>query len=200
MSVIIHHTRTLPPSLLPLFRSEHQLNLLGELFVYPDEPRSISELADATGIPLATVSREVARLEQFELVRSVRRGRLRLVEANDRLTYYPELRGLLLKTVGPAPVLTRELGSVAGIDEAHIFGSWAARYHGSGGPAPRDIDLLVIGGPDLDDLYAACRRAEAAIRLDVNPVVRARAAWRRPGAGFLADVRKGPLVQVAGRP
>lgn len=199
MSVILHHTRTSPPSLLPLFRSDHQLRLLGALFVYPDEPRSVSELAAATGIPLATVSREVARLEEFELVRSVRRGRLRLVEANDRLTYYPELRGLLLKTVGPAPVLARELASVAGIDEAHIFGSWAARYHGEGGPV-RDVDLLVIGEPDLDDVYAACRRAEAAIRLDVNPVVRPKGEWRRPGVGFLADVRKGPLVQVVGRP
>src|SRR2546423_3476164 len=91
-SDIIHDTRTSPPPLLPLFRSEHQLRLLGELFVYAGEARSISELSAATGIPQATVSREVRRLEQAGLLRSVRRGRLRLVEANDQLPYYPELR------------------------------------------------------------------------------------------------------------
>jgi DNA-binding transcriptional ArsR family regulator len=182
--------------LLPLFRSEHQLHLLGELFVYAPEPRSISELAATTKIPQATVSREVARLEEAGLVRSARRGRLRLVEANDRLPYYHELRSLLLKTVGPAAVLTHELVGVAGIEQAFIFGSWAARYHGEPGPAPNDIDLMVIGEPELDALYAACRRVEAEVRLDVNPVVRPRAEWLRRTPGFLADVRKGPLVPV----
>jgi len=199
MRDIIHHTRTSPPPLLPLFRSEHQLRLLGELFVYPGEPLAVSELAAVTGIPQATVSREVGRLSEVGLLRSVRRGRMRLVQANDQLPYYPELRGLLLKTVGPAAVLSHELASVEHIDEAFIFGSWAARYQGEGGPAPRDIDVLVIGEPDLDAVYSACRRAEAGIRLDVNPIVRSKAAWRRRGPGFLAEVRNGPLVRVAER-
>src|SRR5581483_10945987 len=197
-SDIIHYTRTSPPPLLPLFRSEHQLHLLGELFVYAAQARSVAELAAATGIPQATVSQEVARLDEAGLVRSARRGRLRLVEANDRLPYYPELRSLLLKTIGPAAVLSRELAGAGGIDRAFIFGSWAARYHGEPGPAPNDIDLMVIGEPDLDELYAACRRAEAEIHLDVNPVVRSKSEWRHRGSGFLAGVRKGPTVSVAG--
>ena len=133
-------------------------------------------------------------------MRSVRRGRLRLVEANDLLPYYHELRSLLLKTIGPAAVLSRQLSEVPGIEEAFVYGSWAARYHGERGPAPRDIDLLVIGEPDLDALYAACRRAEAELRLDVNPIVRSRAEWRRRVSGFLADVRNGPLVPIASGP
>ena len=196
-SDIIHDTRTSPPPLLPLFRSEHQLHLLGELFVYASDARSVSELSALTGIPQATVSREVARLDEAGLVRSSRRGRLRLVEANDRLPYYHELRALLLKTIGPVAVLAHTLADVAGIDEAFIFGSWAARYHGEPGPAPHDIDLLVIGEPELDALYAACRRAEAELRLDVNPLVRSKADWRARGSGFLAGVRKGPLVPVS---
>jgi DNA-binding transcriptional ArsR family regulator len=193
---IIEDTRTSPPPLLPLFRSEHQLRLLGELFIYSSEARSVSELAAATGIPQATVSREVARLEEAGLLRSARRGRLRLIEADDQLPYYPELRSLLLKTIGPVAALGRELSGVAGIDEAFIYGSWAARYHGERGPAPRDIDVVVIGEPDLDALYAACRRVEKEIRLDVNPIVRSRTEWQRRGPGFLADIRKGPLVAV----
>jgi len=172
------------------------LQLLGELFVYASDGRSISELSAATGIPQATVSREVARLEEAGLLRSVRRGRLRLVQADDHLSYYPELRALLLKTIGPAAVLRQSLNDVAGIDAAFIFGSWASRYHGERGPAPNDIDLLVIGDPDLDALYAACRKAERELRLDVNPVVRSASDWRKRDAGFLADVRAGPLVPV----
>ncbi|HET9773041.1 MAG TPA: helix-turn-helix domain-containing protein [Acidimicrobiia bacterium] len=186
----------MPPPLLPLFRSEHQLRLLGELFVYVGEPRSVSELAAATAIPQATVSREVARLEEAGLLRSARRGRLRLVEPNDQLPYHHDLRSLLLKTIGPVAVLRQELSGLSGVDEAYVYGSWAARYHGEPGPAPRDIDLVVIGDPDLDALYAACRRAERELRIDVNPVVRSPAEWQRRQPGFLADVRKGALVSV----
>ncbi|HEY8555830.1 MAG TPA: MarR family transcriptional regulator, partial [Actinomycetes bacterium] len=118
-------------------------------------PRSVAELAMATGIPHATVAREVARLERSGIVRSVRRGRLRLVEPNDRLPWFGELRALLLKTIGPAVVLREALAPVEGVDEAYIFGSWAARYGGEAGHAPNDIDLLVVGEPDLDSLYAA---------------------------------------------
>jgi DNA-binding transcriptional ArsR family regulator len=176
------------------------LHLLGELFVYAADGRSISELSAATGIPQATVSREVARLEEAGLVRSIRRGRLRLVQADDHLAYYPELRALLLKTIGPAAVLRRSLADVTGIDSAFVFGSWAGRYHGERGPAPNDIDLLVIGNPDLDALYAACREAERELRLDVNPVVRSASDWRKGQAGFLADVRAGPLVPIRDPP
>lgn len=172
------------------------MQLLGELFVYASEPRSISELSAATGIPQATVSRETARLEEAGLVRSLRRGRLRLVQANDHLAYYPELRALLLKTIGPAAVLRQHLADVGGIESAFIFGSWAARHSGERGPAPNDIDLLVIGDPDLDTLYAACRKAERELRLDVNPVVRPAEDWRKRASGFLADIRRGPLVAV----
>lgn len=197
-SDIIHDTRTSSPSLLPLFRSEQQLRLLGELFVRAEGPRSIAELARDTGIPQPTVSREVARLEASGILRSARRGRLRLVEADDRLPWFAELRSLLLKTIGPQIVLREALANVGGIDEAYIFGSWAARYHGSAGPAPNDIDLLVVGEPDLDELYAACRRAERDLRLDVNPVTRTPTEWRARDRGFLDEIRRGPLVPVGG--
>lgn len=121
-----------------------------------------------------------------------------MVEANDRLPWFAELRSLLLKTVGPQMVLRDVLAGVNGIAEAYIFGSWAARYHGSTGPAPNDLDLLVVGEPDLDELYAACRRAERDLRLDVNPVTRTPAEWQAGDRGFLDEVRRGPLVPVGG--
>ena len=161
------------------------------------EPRSVSELAAAAGIPQATVSREVERLHQAGLLTSSRRGRLRLVDANRRLPYFEELRSLLLKTVGPAVVLREALASVDDVVDAFIFGSWAARYEGENGPPPNDIDVLVVGSPDLDQLYAALRAVERDLRLDVNPVVRSPDEWRKGDAGFLDQVRRGPLVRVS---
>jgi hypothetical protein len=38
------------------------------------------------------------------------------------------LTDLLAVTYGPLPVLTDLLSEVAGVDQAYIYGSWAARY------------------------------------------------------------------------
>lgn len=199
-SDIIRYTRTSSPPLLPLFRSEHQLHLLGELFLLSAEPRSVAELAEDTGIPAPTVAREVDRLEKAGIVRSWRRGRLRLVQANDDQPWFKELQALLLKTIGPHAVLREALAGVAGVERAYIFGSWAARFAGEAGPPPRDLDLLVIGEPRLDKLYAACRRAERELGIDVNPVTRTAEEWDRADDGFLAEVRRGPLVALVEAP
>jgi hypothetical protein len=60
-------------------------------------------------------------------------------------------------TYRPLPVLTDAVRSVPGVQRAYIYGSWAARYSGEIGPVPVDVDVLVIGTADLDDLEEAAR-------------------------------------------
>ena len=43
------------------------------------------------------------------------------------------LTELLLRSFGPRQMLTEELEGVEGIEEAYLFGSWAARYAGEAG-------------------------------------------------------------------
>ena len=56
---------------------------------------------------------------------------------------------------GPARVISAELDDIAGINEAYVSGSWAARYSGEAGAAPNDVDILVVGDPDRNDVYEA---------------------------------------------
>jgi len=56
-----------------------------------------------------------------------------------------------------------------------IFGSWAARYRGTVGPRPYDVDVLVIGDIERAAVYAAADRAETRLGMQVNPVVRSAA-------------------------
>lgn len=185
---------------MPVFRSEHLLRLLGELFVAERGPVSLAELSRATNVPQTVVSREIDRLESAGLVAARRHGRHRLVEADHASPYFAELRALLVKAVGPPYVIGTSLQAVPGVEAAYIFGSWAARFHGQPGPMPRDLDVLVVGDVDLDAVYAACRNAEAVLRLDVNPVVRTGTQWERDDSGFLHEVRHGPLVHVLPTP
>jgi hypothetical protein len=52
-----------------------------------------------------------------------------------------------------------------------IYGSWATRYEGITGPAPNDVDVIVIGEVPRRDMYEAAERAEQRLGLSVNPVV-----------------------------
>jgi predicted nucleotidyltransferase len=191
--------RTPAPPLLPLFRSPHQVRLLTELFVRHPEERSLTEIAGATGVPLQTVQRELARLERAGLLRSRRIGRARLVRADEESPYYRELRALLEKAFGPGAALRELLSDVNGIREAWIFGSWARRYLGEEGAPPGDIDLLVVGAPRPDELYRACRKAEERLGMPVNPSVVSAADWEAAESGFLRTVREEPRVPLLER-
>ena len=176
------------------------MRLLGYLFLRPDVEHTIADLESSTGIPQQTLSRELARLIHAGLVRDRRQGRMHLVTANQGSPYFPELAGLLLKALGPKEVLADELAGVAGITEAYIFGSWARRYDGQAGDPPRDVDVIVIGEPDVDDVYAACQRTARTIGAEVNPVVLTPKEWKHKRSGFLRELHTASLVAVVPHP
>jgi hypothetical protein len=100
---------------------------------------------------------------------------------------------------GPHLVVEEELGSVAGLEAALIYGSWAARSQGEAGPPPNDLDLLVIGRPDRTQLYEAADRAERRLDLPINPAVRGRRRWDAAADPLVRQVKSSPVVWVLDR-
>jgi predicted nucleotidyltransferase len=192
----IHSVSEKEPALLPIFRSEQQLRILGHLFVNAGREWMISELSQAVDVPYSTVSREVQRLMAAGILAGRWLGPAHLVRADENGPYFQELHALLLKAYGPQVVLGKLLGRLKGVDEAFIFGSWARRHAGEPGPAPADVDVLVVGHPDVDEVYGTCGEAQRALGIDVNPVVLTPDEWWRPRSSFLREVRRGPLVPL----
>lgn len=120
-----------------------------------------------------------------------------LVSANWELPWAPELRSILVQTVGVLGRLGAALAGVPGVLEVFVFGSWAARHSGEPGPAPRDIDVLVVGDASLRSVRQACRPLEDELRVEVNPVVVAVERWEAEHPDpFVAEVRSRPRVSV----
>ena len=188
--------RTKPPLLLPLFRSAGQARLLARLFIGDAEGVPLTTLAEQIEVAPSRVYEEAERLEAAGLIRSERVGNVRLLRPDEESPFYPELRGLLLKAFGPVAVLEALLRDVPGIEEAFIYGSWATRYLGEPGDAPEDIDVLVIGAPDVDRVRAACRRAARQLGRDVNPTIVTRDEWETSATGFLRTLKKRPRVRL----
>lgn len=183
--------------LLPLLRSQTQADLLAWLYLHPDRALSLSELAGRVGVSPSTVMREVDRLIEAGLLSEERVGRTRLVRANQDTAVYRPLTDLLAATHGPLPVLTDHLAHLTGVDRAYIYGSWAARYRGERGPVPNDVDVLVVGSPDPDELFAITERAGQILGREVNARRITAEAWsaEEPQA-FVASVRTRPLVEL----
>ncbi|MEV4343755.1 winged helix-turn-helix domain-containing protein [Actinoplanes sp. NPDC049596] len=189
--------------LMPLLRSPLLGELMAWIYLHPEESFSVSELALRLKVSQSTVSREADRLVEARLVVEERRGNLRLLRADlDNVLARP-LTELLALTYGPAAVLTDVLAPVPGVEAAFIYGSWAARHAGEPGPPPRDVDVLVIGDADDDDLADAARSAEAQLGREVNVNRVSASRWRSAGDDpFLTSVRSRPLHALLedGRP
>jgi DNA-binding transcriptional ArsR family regulator len=185
------------PSLLPLLRSRAQGEVLALLLLHPEREYSLSELAEEIGVTLTTVLREVDRLVEAGILADRRVGRNRLVRARTDTVLHQPLRDLMAASFGPLPVLTDALAGVAGVRRAFIYGSWAARYAGQPGPPPADVDLLVIGEPDADELFDLAEEASRRLRRTVNVHRLSADAWRSPSDDpFLISVRERPLVEL----
>ena len=189
--------RTSTPSLLPIFRSQQQAELLALILGNPATEHSLAELAERTGIPYASVHREVERAQAAGLVSSRLVGRTRLIRADATSPYFDGLSDVLVKAFGVPWVLSQALTGVGWIDAAYVYGSWAARFSGEDGDRPvGDIDLLVLGSPDRDEVYAAASSAERRLGRAVQVTIRS-SDWLTEGNGTFHDTVAGrPMVRV----
>lgn len=188
--------RTAAPALLPVFRSRLQGEVLALVLADPGVEWTVDDLASRTGQPYQTVGSEVRRLQDAELVlvRSV--GRTKLVRANEGSPYFRPLAQLAVMSFGPPLVVGEEFGTLAGVSQVFIYGSWAARYEGESGPAPRDVDVLLVGAPDRDHSYEAARRAEERLGREVNVTIRNAQQWQSADDGFTRQLRCSPLLEI----
>lgn len=187
-----------PSWLLPLLRSRVTGALLALLYLHPDRDYSLTEAGKAVGASPKVMSTEADRLVTAGLVREARRGQARLIRAETGGPVSRPLTDLLAVTYGPLPVLGDLLSGVAGVEQAYIYGSWAARYLGEPGPVPNDVDVLVVGTADEDDLYDAAREAENRLGREVNISAVNPRYWEvpDPADSFMRHVRERPLVRL----
>jgi DNA-binding transcriptional ArsR family regulator len=188
--------RSKAPDLLPVFRSRHQAELLAWLYLHPGTEHTITDLAARFGVALSTLHREVERLTRAGLIRDRMVGRSRLLSAATDHRAAAPLAQLLAVSFGPLTVVADEFADVAGAESVHIYGSWAARYTGTAGPPPSDVDVLVVGQPSRSDVYAAADRAQDRLGIPVNPTIRTSQQWSDPADGLVKQIQASPYVTV----
>lgn len=172
--------------------------VLGLFFGAGEEEHHLSEVVRRVGAGRGAVQRELERLVAAGLLERRSQGNLALYAANPRAPVYDELRALMRKTVGLVGVLASALEPLAErVRVAVVFGSFAR----GADTVDSDVDLLVVGDVELDEVAQCVWSAQEQLGREVNPVVFPPDEFRaRADAGdhLVGVVTRGPRLLVMG--
>jgi predicted nucleotidyltransferase len=181
-------------TLFPTLRGE----LLAATLNQPDKWWYLSELAQFLKTTPSSLQRELKALVDGGILQQRREGTRTYFKAETRSPLFPELRGLIEKTVGVLPTLQEVLASLQpGMDCAFIYGSVTRNDE----HALSDVDLMVVGRVGLTELTPALRKAETRLGREVNATSSSAHEFRNKVAAkdhFLSEVLKGPKQFVKG--
>lgn len=176
-----------------------QQRVLGILFSQPDQSFPATELIARAGVGTGAVHRELTRLARTGLVTVTPVGRQRRYQANRESPIFPELCGLVLKTIGLAEPLRSALSPLGGrIHAAFVYGSVAK----GSDTARSDIDLMIISDSiSYSDVYVALAEAERVLLRPINPTILTAAEWRQRAEvkeHFVMTLLESPKLFVLG--
>jgi predicted nucleotidyltransferase len=147
-----------------LFSSKIRVKLLDAFLSSPEARFYIRELARRIKEEAKNMSRELKSLEALGILRSESQGNLKYYSVNKDFFLYSELKAIILKTTGVQGLLKEELKKLKGIEAAFIYGSYA-----SGEESERsDIDVMIIGSPDLTELNEIINESEGKLSREIN--------------------------------
>jgi predicted nucleotidyltransferase len=176
-----------------------QQRLLGLLFGQPARRFQSAEIIRMAAGGTGAVHRQLQRLADAGLLITTRDGNQKYYQANGRSPIFPELRGLVQKTIGVVEPLRRALAPVAKrVEAAFVFGSTAKKTDRS----DSDLDLLIVSDElTYPEAYEALLEAERVIGRPMNPVVMTRAEWTRKRSAadsFVKRIAAQPKLFVIG--
>ena len=176
-----------------------QQRVLGLLFGQPDRRFQSAELIRLVDAGTGAAHRQLKRLEDAGLVEVSRLGNQKHYQARRDTPFFPDLHGLILKTVGLVEPLRVALAPLADrIVAAFVFGSVARGTD----RAQSDIDVLVISDElTYPDVYEALEAAETVLSRSVNPTVLTLDKWRAAGGdgdSFAGRVAAQPKLFIIG--
>jgi predicted nucleotidyltransferase len=173
--------------------------VLALMLMNPDQEWHLREIARRTGTALSATQRELLSLTEAGILLRRVESRRSYYRANQQCPIFPDLRQIVLKTVGLADVLREALSQVDGIRLAFIFGSMAKGT----ADAKSDVDVLIVGEASFSDISAALLSAQDRLRREVTPTVYSLEEFGQKvaeGHHFLTRVLSEPKIMLIGTP
>ena len=183
--------------LAEILSSKIRAEIFRMLFGVSEKPLHMREIERRSGFAIGTVQKELQKLIRLDLVIKERDGNRVYYHANEEHPLYPDIRDLVLKTIGLVDILRSALLGHSGIIFAFVFGSIARQEE----KAASDVDLMVIGNLGLKKLTALLSGASGKIGREINPHILTKEEFiRKKSAGdhFLTNVLQSPKLFILG--
>jgi len=180
-----------------LLSSKNRAKILAFFLTHPGERFYYSELVKRLKITSSAIQNELARFRKVGLLETKREANIRYYWINKNFPLYPELKNIVLKTSGLADELKKELSNIGEIKFAFIYGSVAKNTE----DIKSDIDLMIIGNPNLDTLTQIVSKAEENLSREINYTIFEVQEWKqriKKKDSFVTNVVKNPKIFLIG--
>lgn len=178
-------------------KSKIRQALLTLFFTNPSKSYYLRELERMLGYSAGSIRRELLRFQKDNLFTTRKVGNLLYYHLNTIHPLFEELKSIISKTVGVEGALKKELSSFKKIKAAFIYGSFASKRQ----KTDSDIDLMIIGNPDISSLNEKIARLEDKLKREINITTYSPEEYknkRKVKSGFILDVLKNPKILLAG--
>lgn len=178
-------------------KSRIRQDLLILFFTNPSQRYYLRELQRMLGYSAGSIRRELLRFQKDNLFTTQKVGNLLYYRLNTRHPLFKELKSIVSKTVGVEGSLRKAISSVKKIKTAFIYGSFASKKQ----KADSDIDLMIIGNPDVSSLNEKISGLEKKLEREINITTYSREEYknkREMKSGFISDLLKNPKIMLVG--
>ncbi len=173
-------------------------SLLSLFFIRPGESFYLRQIQRLTGISAGTLQREINQLVKAGIIVRIVKDRQITYRANDKNPIFPELKGIVIKTVGLGDVLKNALAPFADrVLTAFIYGSFAAGRPGE----DSDVDILIVGSVPFQQIVGAFQEAQEIIGREINPTVYPIEEFRKrikKNRHFITSILERPVIFLIG--
>lgn len=185
--------------ILSIQKSKLREDLLTLYFTNTEKKYYLRELERMLKHSVANIRRELLRLEEAGLFLREDRGNQVYYYLNKSFPLFDEFKSIIFKTFGVPQVLRNILGSLKDkdIDHAFLYGSFAKKEERE----DSDIDLLIIGEVNEDELIEKLNEIEQKLQREINYSIYSKEEFqtqkekRNP---FILDVIEGNKIFLIG--
>ena len=153
--------------LAEILSSKIRAEIFRLLFGTIAEELHMREIERRSGYAIGTIQTELKKLLRLNLVKKRKDGNRLYYRASKGHPLYPDIRSLVLKTIGLGDILKNALRQNSDISIAFVFGSIALHEETAGS----DVDLMVIGKLGLRKLTGMLSGVPDQIGREINPYV-----------------------------
>ena len=144
--------------------TKNRAELLRLFFTNPGQSFYMQEIGRILGKKPGNFQRVINNMEREGILTSERKANARYFKANREYPLYKEYKNIIFKTVGVAGGIKEVLQREGRVDYAFIYGSYAKAKEGY----LSDIDLLVVGKCDEDELIKNLDHLEDVLKREIN--------------------------------